>query len=348
MRRYPLIPLFILCAALAAPAAEIDPAILAIAERQRETIARYQALSYTATEYAVEADSGVFTPSPTTISITRRGDTILLTHEMTQRNISREIRENGKVVGTEDYVVHKPQRRAMLVTTEFLCSWPDADVPYAQIDYAKVPGKPGQFETGNPLAYVHGVEPLRHCLGLDQPLSEQLAYHPELTTWSIRTLENGDHEVTRVLRVEPNKIALTVVQVFAAEHGLLKSATAQSQRTTTTSTIEYTAPAGNEASMPMPARLHYIGKDAEGTTVLESNVTYTNPRDESGAAPFALPDLGLPAEAELVSSSHPSGHQYFVWRGGILEPIPQLSKDWRAIGASEGPTANPTKATKAP
>jgi len=348
MRRYRFIPLFILCAALAASAAEIDPAILAIAERQRETIARYQALSYTATEYAVEADSGVFTPSPTTISITRRGDTILLTHEMTQRNISREIRENGKVVGTEDYVVHKPQRSNILLTSEFSCFWPDAEVPYAQINYEPGQNKPGRSKFGNPFTYLHGVEPLRHCFGLDQALPEQLAYHPELTTWSIRTLENGDHEVTRVLRVEPNKVSLTVVQVFAPEHGLLKSATAQSQRTTTTSTVEYTAPTEDEASVPLPARLHQIAKDAAGATVLESNVTYTNPRDESGAAPFALSDLGLPAEAELVSSSHPSGHQYFVWRGGILEPIPQLSKNWRAIGASEGPTANVTKVIKAP
>jgi len=340
MRRFFLFAIILCLSPLGAIAGEPSPKVLAFVDAQRKTAEAYARLSFKAVLTGVSQDETFGKPLTSTqsVSVSRRGVTYLFSSEASMAIQQSEVYEGGKVVAHDYRIVEEPRASRVLLTDELSVSWQDMSVPSAMFSYGPDQNKREGGREAMHFNRMGNYSPARFCLGLDAPLFEQIALHPEYTKWEVRDLDGGNVEIKRVIVDASSATMHTLVLIADGKHGTVTSATGTDVHgNSSTAVVEFGEFTHEGEILPVPKSCKVTHVDPSGVVATSTTVTYEDFRDESKEPGYTIPDLGLPEDAEIFAVAHPSGHGAFKWSGGELKPIAKLSGKSLRPASTKGP-----------
>ncbi len=249
-------------------------------------------------------------------TISRRGNSLLLTREADSTLRRVQQRNQGKAIGVIFDKEDEPNVQRLLVTETFTVFWPDLKTPMARIHLAQDWQEDPKGHRQNYLALVRSVDIARRSFGPLTPFHETYRAAPKRSVWSTR-MDGDKHVIIRTLLgdSEPDLI-LTVNPRHGAviPHGRFAPKDAE-----VTADVTFTPFDVNGHTIHVPETCRSLERGKEGSFVESLEIHFSEFKDESDLPPYTLNDLGLP-DGALVQRVHSEGRvQPMVIKGDELK-----------------------------
>lgn len=249
-------------------------------------------------------------------TISRRGNSLLLTREAdsTLRRIQQ--RDQGKATGVVFDKHDEPNVQRLLVTETFTAFWPDLKTPLARIHFAEDWKDNPKGHRQNYLALAMSVDLARRSFGPLTPFYETYRAAPEKSVWATRVHGDarvitrtllGDSEPDLILTVEPRHGAVI-------PHGRFTPKDAE-----VTVDVAFTPLEVNGRTIHVPETYRSLERGKEGDFVESMEIHFSEFKDESDLPPYQLNDLGLPDGAVVHKVHGERQVTQMVYEGGELK-----------------------------
>lgn len=295
-----------------------------LAAQQINTAAIYDTLSYDAVVKRTTKED--FSPDPIQMRVvfhySRRGSTLLLTVENSHMIHEIEQRVNGKVVDPVFEVKNTPIVNRLLFTDDLVLSWPDMATPRLQI-YYESDWRESELGFRQRLP-LHGKEADLNfrCLGQFNSFHELLATSPDYVKWEALPGDNGEYEVKRKLLLPDDKVQDLTLLLDARSGLCTKTKFQPKDGSLAECNVEYTTFDYRGTQIRVPKHYSSTELNPAGNLVEETEITFSDFRDESDLPPYTLGDIGLPEEIDIRRVISPTKIKFLQWKGGELKESP--------------------------